>query len=77
MAEVVTALRLTSPRQVRALIDAGLFPPGTRLTAKAPALWWARDVAAFLHLRSRGCRVRRPPAEKPPRKNSGKNSDAP
>lgn len=56
LADVMRALGLTQG-QLLALIRAGMFPPGIKAAHKAAPLWRALDVAAFLWLAGRGCRL--------------------
>lgn len=56
MADVMRALGVTQG-QLLALIKGGTFPPGIRNAHKAQPLWRSLDVASFLWLAGRGCRL--------------------
>lgn len=55
-AEVQAALRVTEGQLVE-LIRSGLFPAGHRAAAKSPPMWRNADVASYLWLTGRGCRL--------------------
>ena len=41
------------------LIDGGEFPPAVQITERSKG-WLPKDVKAYLHLRSRGCKTPKP-----------------